>query len=310
MASKKKKKTPIPKKNETPLTMKDVAIEAESITRPFEEKTKKQRKFVVENATAIIAFLTIGLLIILFAYNKGFYGVYNVPVECIPVDLKSYLPIAIQGISVLVWVIMIISYFKTDIALNRYKFNFVRVLYGHMVLMNIMIANNYNILLNKVEIAIPSTNRVFPLGRILFIIIPAFVSIGVELIILFLRKPRKNTNLSKQEFAMKRHDFVFSRFFRSYYKGWIFIFVMAVLAVPILGKLSAKAKREYQIITVDEATYAVIFTETDRFLVQSATVQDKLLMIDTSSFRYYDKDAGDVRYLQFDEVVLDRTYNP
>lgn len=41
MASKKKKKTPIPKKNETPLTMKDVAIEAESITRPFEEKTKK-----------------------------------------------------------------------------------------------------------------------------------------------------------------------------------------------------------------------------------------------------------------------------
>ena len=101
------------------------------------------------------------------------------------------------------------------------------------------------------------------------------------------------------------------RFFYScFYKGGLFIIVLAITIVPYLGKLSAKAKREYQIITVDDASYAVIFTEADRYLVQSATVQGEELTIDTSSFKYFDKDAGEVRYLQFDEVALEKTDNP
>lgn len=309
MASKKKRK--VPPKKELSMTMKDAVIEAESITKPFEEESKKKRSYLIENATAIIAFLTVGLFIILYAFNTGYYGAFSIPVECISVDLKSYIPVAIQVIGLAMLIIRYISLVKTDVALKKNTINPMRILYGAIVLMSIITYNHYHILLDTIRINLPTVNKYIPVGMILVFAIPIAISVGVELYIYFLRKPRKNTKLNKQEYAMRMTDMVNDRFFYSYfYKGGLFIIVLAITIVPYLGKLSAKAKREYQIITVDDASYAVIFTEADRYLVQSATVQGEELTIDTSSFKYFDKDAGEVRYLQFDEVALEKTDNP
>ena len=90
-----------------------------------------------------------------------------------------------------------------------------------------------------------------------------------------------------------------------YLKGGIALIILAVLLVPSLGKLSAKAKRKYPIISVDDALYAVILIEADRCLVQPAIVQEKQLRIDTSSFRYYNKNAGEIWYQQFEDVAME-----
>lgn len=309
MASKKKRKVSLQK--EPSMTMKDVVIEAESIAKPFEEESKKKRSYLIKNATAIIAFLTVGLLIILYAFNTGYYGIFSIPVECISVDLKSYIPVAIQVIGLAMLIIRYISLVKTDVALQENTINPIRIFYGAIVLISIITYNHYHILLDTIRINLPTINKYIPVGMILVFVIPIAISIGAELYIYLLRKPRKNTKLNRQEYTMRKKDMVNDRFFYSYfYKGGLFIIVLAITIVPYLGKLSAKAKREYQIITVEDASYAVIFTEADRYLVQSATVQGKKLTINTSSFQYFDKDVGEVRYLQFDEVAIEKTDNP
>ncbi len=309
MGSKKKKNATL-KESKSVKTIRDAAVEAESITKPYDEQSQKRRQYAIQNAAAIISFLTVGLIIILYAFNRGYYGVYNIPIECVPIDLKSYIPVAIQAIGLAMIGLQYAMHLKTDSVLKKRRYNPLRVLYGTIILQSIIVNNNYHFLWNKLQLDIPFTDRYIPIGVVLSFLIPLAISAGIESFVYFSKtpifRPNFDETVTKQVYEMRKEEFVFEHFYYSYYiKGGIALIILAVLLVPSLGKLSAKAKRKYPIISVDDALYAVILIEADRCLVQPAIVQEKQLRIDTSSFRYYNKNAGEIWYQQFEDVAME-----
>lgn len=273
----------------SPITKKDAVIRAQVLTKSLEDKTINKGKVLFEHSATYISIFAIVMIIVLYAFNTGNLREYNIPVECMKLDLRSYIPLATQMIGVSLWGLYYISYVKTDKVLKKNRFHLLRAAYGALIILTIM---NYN-------------HLYIAFGSVTVIIISIVIPVAIELIHYCFSKPARNKVISDIEYNMLVEDYTYNNIFNAYFiKCGIFVIIIAVTIAPLLGRISAKSKLEYQVCENMGIKYAVIIDYGDRVLAEKVSEAEKQLTIDTSSYHYFLKDDMTFEYKEYESVVI------
>lgn len=271
------------------LTKQDVVIEAIEKTRGIRETEQKNTKKAFENIAAIISILAIFLSIVLYAYNSGYCKVFNLPAHCVPIDLKRYLPFAINMIGLLLYVLYYITLYKADKVLEKNRINIMRIFYGVLIVLTFI---NYNLICNVI-------------GTIWTFIISFTLPFIIELLLYFLKRPKKNKLVSKEERKPLLEGSIYDvLFYNSYIKSGTFILILAVMLASPFGQLKAKAANQYQTFSYNDTLYAVIVDYDDKVLVQEIIETEKTLTIKTDYYLYIPKDTVTFSYNKYDDVII------
>ena len=271
------------------LTKNDIYREAHEKITPIANGIEVRKKKLIENATVIISVSLVMLSIVLYAYNTGYCRVFNLPVDVMTVDIKQFLPLAIQVLGTTAYVLFYISSFKTDQALKKNRINFVRTLWGFLIVAYLFSTNN-----------VPSI-----IGNWLSLLIECLIPLSVELLVYFRNKPKRNKNVSKSDHQILLEDTIQEFLLMTYYiRTGIFLIILPFVFAPLIGGFSAKAEREYQTCVVQNKTYAVIVDYSDKVLAQKAFEKGDSLQIDTSSYIYFDKTDVIFQYSEYESVSI------
>jgi len=111
-------------------TKSKAVLEARDKTKEYEEKKNKAVGEMIKNAAAVLSVLAVVFLIILYAYYRGYYSVFNIPANYFNLDLRNYLPVAIQMCGLFIYFVHYYATIKTDKILKKRRINFLRVFLG------------------------------------------------------------------------------------------------------------------------------------------------------------------------------------
>lgn len=271
------------------LTKADIIREAQEKTKPITKTIENRKNKIIENATVIIPFSIIAFSIILYAFNIGYCRVFNLPAHVMSLAMTQLLPMAVQILSCALYILLYISLHKTDQILKKNRFDGVRIIFGFLIVTHFFSVNNVPVIIGKWRSAF----------------LACFVAVVVELLIYFVRKPRKNRRVTEGEQQIVLENTVYDSIFAAYYfKYGIFFVILPLIFAPNCGEFNAIAEREYQTCVVQNTTYAVIVDYADKVLVQQAEEKDGGLRIDTSSFTYFDKKDIVLRYQEYKSVSI------
>ena len=267
----------------------EIFREAQDRIKPITNEVESRKKKLFENAAVIISFSVIVLSVILYAFNTGFCRVFNLPVDVMSLDMARLLPLSFQILSISIYILFYLSSLKADRVLKNKRPNFIRVLWGALIVNHFFSANN-----------VPAV-----IGKWWGLLLASLIPIMGEMIIYWAKKPKKIRRVSEIEHQATLEDAVQDSIFYTYYiRCGIFAVVLPFVFAPVLGEFSAKAEREYQTCVFQDTTYAVIVDYEDKILVQQAIEQDGSLLIDTSSYTYFDKKDIVLRYSEYTSVSI------
>lgn len=271
------------------LTKGEIFREAQEKIKPITNEVESHKKKLIENAAVIISLSVIVLSIILYAFNKGYCSVFNLPTDVMSLDMTRLLPLAFQILSIASFILLYVSSLKAERALKKNRINFVRILWGFFIVAYFFSVNN-----------VPAV-----MGNWMYLLFALLISLLVEMLICFSRKPTKVKKVTEAEHQMILEDTVQDAIFATYYIRYgIFLVVLPFLLAPDIGEFRARAEREYQTCTVQDTTYAVVCDYEDKVLVQRAVEQDGSLWIDTSGYSYFEKKDIILRYSKYDSVSI------
>lgn len=220
----------------------DIVAEAFEKTREIRESNQNKVKRLIEHSAAAISITVVLLTVILYAFNKGYYRVYNIPIEIIPLDLKSYLPLAVQLCGIMIYILYYIITLIKDKLISQKHGRLIRMLYGWVILSYIFTQNN---LQNAI-------------GNVAYLVLPALIPAIIEILINLINRPRKDNVVDKTVRRIVLEDSTRDiLLYELFVKYGLFVPVLAVLIASLLGKIKATANLSYQTFVVDEELYAV-----------------------------------------------------
>jgi|BioPla2DNA2_1021312.scaffolds.fasta_scaffold02091_8 hypothetical protein len=266
--------------------MSEVNQEAKRLSGSELEKEQKKYKKVTVNIAAILSVAAILLLIILYAYSTGYYKVFNVPPSYFNLDLKLYLPVALQACAVF----LLSSYYyasrKKDKAFKRNRIDLLRVFWVAWAMDIIFSLNNINGILYKV--------------------IACSVAIVFELVIYIRGMPKEDKIISGSIYHLKLEDMVEREFLHSLYKrGYTIIIILIVLVAPYWGKMKAEHKMDYETVQLENKNYVIIVDYRDAVVMQPCSIIDDTLVIDTTQYLYKNKNDMVISYKKYNCVVIE-----
>ena len=267
----------------------DIERKAEELAAPIEEKSKKRRKALINNAATVISVLAIILTILLYAYNKGYCGVFNIPVDCMRFDLKSYIPVLISFVGIISYALLYSAILKIDLVLDQNRIHPMRIIFGFLIIKYLFAVSNIETLL----------------GEVWKYLLPAILSFLLELLMFLFRGQKEEKEINKNKFEKKVFDSLLSRFmFPRILTPILFVMVVSVSFAAFFGYASAKAGTRYQICNFNDEQYAVIVSYDDRALVQKAQEDNNVLLICTSEYTFIPKEGTVFKFKQFDSVKI------
>lgn len=271
------------------VTRNDVIHEAIEKVQPTKDKANEQRKKLLEHTGAIISISIVVLTLALYAYNKGYCSVYNLPPECMPLNITSYLPLALQLCCITIYLLTYISSLKTTKILNKNRISLIRILYGWFII---------HTLFNNIQTFV---------GGPWFLLIALAIPIVVE--ILFVLKKRQHKNRNKRitpiEYNIMLDNMIETSIFNTYYIGYgLCVLVLVVVLAPTFGEINARTLREYQSFIYEKEQYVVIIDYSDRMLAQRVRVEQNTLYIDASEYCYLSKENIHFVYNVYDDVII------
>ncbi len=246
---------------------------------------QKRYKKLTKHIATILSVAAVLLLIILYAYSIGYYRVYNIPPSYFNLDLKMYLPVALQSCAFF----LLFSYYyasrKKDKVLNKNRIDLVRIFWVTFAIERLFSLNNVN--------------------GILYIVFACSIAIAIELITFFRRQPKKDKTISGLIYHMKLENMIERNFLYSLYKrGYILVIIFLVLIAPSWGRLKAEHKVDYETVFVENQVYAIIIDYGDAVVLQSCSINNDTLTIDTSHYLYKSKEDMVISYSKYGEVIL------
>jgi len=271
------------------VTRNDVIHEAIEKVQPTKAKANEQRKKLLEHTGAIISISIVVLTLALYAYNKGYCSVYSLPPECMPLNITSYLPLALQLCCITIYLLTYISSLKTNEILNKNRISLIRILYGWFIIITLF-------------------NNIYTLvGRPWFPLIALAIPIVVE--ILFVLKKRRHKNRNKKitpiEYNIMLEDMIETSIFNTYYIGYgLCVLALVVVLAPTFGEINARALRKYQSFIYEKEQYVVIIDYSDRMLAQRARIDQNTLYIDASEYCYFSKENIHFFYNTYGDVII------
>lgn len=271
------------------VTRNDIIAEVLEKLEPIQKHDNEKRKRVFENLAVITSVSIILLSILLFEFNSGYSKVYNLPAECMSIDMKMLIPFAAQICTAMVAILLYVSSLKADKALGQNHFSFTRIVWGEFIVF-------YFIQKNQIVSIIGSWG-----GLLVSYAIP----ILLEALFYIRKKPKKNKVIPEQE-----HDYVLSNtlrdaIFSNYYmKYGIVFFLLPFIFSSYVGSLTAYANRNYRTFAYDDSQYVVIVEYSDEVLAQPALIHNDELFIDTSEYCYLSKEGIVFSYRKYENVTI------
>ena len=274
-------------------TKRDVISDAKDRVTTFSKAADSKTKKIIECFAIITTVVTIALYVVLYAYKTGYLDVFGIPASCVKVNLVDYLPALYRICAVSIYIVWYVISKKTFEIIGSIDMEPIRVMYGYYVVL--YLSEPFGIYKN--------------LPAVFKIIIPLCVSLIVELVLYFKKKPRKNSkkdsnSVSKKEYALILENTVHDLLLSRYYNTGVFIVILAVTLAPILGRASAKNNESFQLCDVDNEAYAVIADYGDTIIAQKAKENDNQIEINTSSYTFFAKDNIEFTYNQYNNVLL------
>ena len=271
------------------VTRSDVIHEAIEKVKPTKDKANEQRKRLIEHTGAIISISIVVLSLALYSYNTGYCSVFRLPPECMPLNVTSYLPLAIQLCSLTIYILAYFSSLKTTQILNKIRIHYIRILYGWFIILT---------LFNSLRTLI---------GGLWFLFISLAIPIIVE-ILFVLKKTRqkdRNRKVTSIEYNIMLEDMIKNSIFNTYYMGYgLCLLALIVVLAPAFGKINAHALRKYQSFTYEKVQYVVIIDYSDRILAQRARIDQNTLYIDASEYCYLSEENIHFIYNTYDDVII------
>lgn len=271
------------------VTRNDIIVEVLEKLEPIQKRDDEKRKRVFENLAVITTVSIILLSILLFEFNSGYCKVYNLPAECMSIDMKMLIPFAAQICTAMVVILLYVSSLKADKALGKNHFSLTRIAWGEFIVI-------YFIQKNQIVSIIGSWG-----GLLVSYAIPFLLEA-----LLYIRKmPRKNKVVPEQE-----HDYVLMNtlrdaIFSTYYmKYGIVFFILPFIFSSYVGSITAYANRNYRTFSYDDSQYVVIVEYSDEVLAQPAQINNDELLIDTHEYRYFSKEGLVFSYYKYDSVII------
>lgn len=275
--------------NEKVYTYNDVKKKAYEIIAPIEEEAKKKRKELLNNAATVISILTIGIFVTLYYYYSGYCKVYNIPINCAPIDIKSFIPVAGYAMTIFLWLLFYVIEVREDRLLKRNILNPLRIMYGVLVFQSLFFSIHLDYLI----------------GKLPCVIIAVFISLISEILMFYIHKPKKENKIDKRTLNVKVENRIHDRLFFSYYvKTGLYCVFIAIVLVPYIGKLFASTKRDYSIFQKSGKAYAIIIEYDDKVLAQCAQISENSLFINNKSYEYFEKNEIELQYKTFDSVSI------
>ena len=109
------------------ITKQDLVQEVLEKTRLEEDKIIKNSKYFIENLAVIFSVTTVFIILTLYSYNRGYYRGYAIAESCITVDLKDFLPAALQLCGVYLYIVFYLVQLKKEQILKHRRFNLLRI---------------------------------------------------------------------------------------------------------------------------------------------------------------------------------------
>lgn len=271
--------------------------EAVEKIQPEREKQEKTTNKIIENIGTIVTVSIIALSMILFAFDKGFCGVYKIPNSFISLDITRFLPITVQMMGILAFIFMYISSVKTDIVQERIKFRVFRVFILEFALLLLLFQNNMFFVL--------------PWWILLWLVLgPLLIELGLVEYCKTKTKKSEDIELDKKTYENETRRIILHSIFPQYsMKMLLFISAFVVIISPFFGMAKAFFTRDYQVFVDNNQQYAVIVDNSDIVLAQKVDVDNGTLVIDISDYYYFAKDSRKFVYSRYDNVKLDNKSN-
>ena len=273
--------------NEKQYSVSQAAQQASKLYATQEKELQKKKKSILENAAVLITAISLGLLFVLYMYNTGVAQVYNIPVNCLSLDLKQYFSVASLFVPWTVCIIWYFSLFKSDKVLGIKRINYKRIILGFIILSGFLFRSHlYNYL-----------------GAIICLILPIIICIIIEFIRKVTFKP-SNELIDKKDYDKRVRSFVEDFIFAGYYKTWVCIIIICAILSPLVGGISSKTKLDYQTFNFDSIDYVIITEESDRVLAQRVLIENDVLLINTEYYKYFEKNNLEISYDKYNSVKI------
>lgn len=272
------------------ISKEEIIQEALDKTKFEEEKIKENSKYLIENLAIIFSISTVFIFLVLYSFNKGYYRAYNIAESCITVDLTDFLPVALQLCGVYIYIVFYLVQLKKDKILKRKRLNFLRVLYGELVVNYVLTNAQVGTLIGAVPVLLVS------------IAIPMLI----ELFWWLLKMPRKNKMYSKVEKQLVLEGMIEDRMLylinNKYALG---IMVIIITFASMWGNICAKAKKEYQIFEKEGTSYAVIIDQGESIIAEKIHKENDMLFIDATCYMYVAKEDKIFYVEQYSNVKIE-----
>lgn len=263
--------------------------EAMEKVEPIKKKQEEKYENIIKHSALIITLLTVFSIIVLYAYNTGVTGAYNIPNNYISINLQSYIPIIMNICGIYCVCVTYCVEWKKDIILKKKKFNFLKLFYAEVIFFAITLWLGFE-------------------GNVSYII-AILIPIIFELILHFetkKQKESKNEEITDEQLYKRKvesyvHD---SLSFLFYDKKSLYFLVIIIMLAPSFGKMYSYNKRGYEIINIEEENYAIIVDYLDSAIVQKVQIDKNKLIIDTNSYQLISKEKINIEYEKFENVTI------
>lgn len=271
------------------VTRNDIIDEVLEKLKPIKKNDNERGKMFFNNFAVITSLSVIFLSILLFEYNTGYCEVFNLPAECMAIDMKMLIPFAAQIGTAVVCFLFYLSSIRANNALGRYRFSITRILWAELCLIYF---------LNKNQLK----NFFGSWGCLLLSFAVPFL---LELMFYLRNKPGRNSVIAEKDREEVLENTLTEAIFHNYYiKRGIVFFVLPLVFASSIGSLTARSNHYYRTFSYDDMQYAVIAEYADEVIAQPVKIDGKTLTIDTSEYRYISKVSLVFSYRKYENVTI------
>lgn len=273
-------------KKPSPKTNYDAYREAEKHAKPIIDDFETKKSNFWKNAAIILTLLSIYLMALLYAYDRGFYAVYKIPVNYTNVDIRRFLPLLVSGLGVSVYVGYYVGSIKFDRMYKMNTYKFFRVLWGSSILMTILSQYIKNVVLCIVlSVGIPTIIEVF-----------FYLSKKIHI---------KEEELTPATYKMKVEDYVADRLLFFYMKPVVAGMIILIIAAPFCGQYIAMHKTKYETLKINNRDYVIVATVGDNAYIEAVEVKDECAIIHTDEYMRITINDHTIKIADYKNVDID-----
>ncbi|MBP5262070.1 MAG: hypothetical protein J6Z43_08095 [Clostridiales bacterium] len=273
-------------KKPTPKTNYDAHREAEVLTKPVIDDFETKKSDFWKNAAIILTLLSIYLMALLYAYDRGLYAVYKIPVNYTNVDIRRFLPLLVSSVGVSVYIGYYIGSLKFDRMHKNNPFKFLRVLWGSAILMTILSQYIKNVVLCIV----------------LSVVIPTIIEV-----VFYLSKniKIKEEELTPATYKMKVEDYVADRLLFFYMRPVVAVMIILIIVAPFCGQFIARHKTIYETLKINNRDYVIVSTVGDNAYIEAVEVKDECAIIHTDEYMRISINDHTFKIIEYKKVDID-----